>query len=58
MKIVELYSIVKQGHEIYKVMKELKNFGYLFPDKFMMGCIIPKLATTEYLDSFGYFSKI
>lgn len=39
-------------------MKELKNFGYLFPDKFMMGCIIPKLATTEYLDSFGYFSKI
>lgn len=25
------YSIVKQAHEIYKVMKELKSFGLFVP---------------------------
>jgi hypothetical protein len=29
--MIDDYSIVKQAHEIYKVMKELKNFGLFVP---------------------------
>jgi hypothetical protein len=36
-------SVVKQAHEVQTLVKELKIFGCVLPNKFVAGCIIAKL---------------
>lgn len=37
-------SIVEQPHEIHVLVKKLKNFSCVLPEKFEVGCIIAKLS--------------
>jgi hypothetical protein len=42
-KMVETHPVVEQAHEIQALCKELKQFPYVLPDKFVAGSIITKL---------------
>jgi hypothetical protein len=41
--MVDGRSIVEQTHEIQTLAKELENFGFVLPGKFVACCIIAKL---------------
>jgi hypothetical protein len=42
-KMVDNRSIVEPAHEIQALAKELEQFSYVLPDKFVAGGIIAKL---------------
>jgi hypothetical protein len=42
-KMVGNRSIRDQAHEVQRMARELELLNYVIPDKFMAGCIIPKL---------------
>ena len=42
-RMVDDRSIVQQAYKIQTLAKELKIFGCVLPDKFVVGCIIAKL---------------
>jgi hypothetical protein len=42
-KMVEDHSVVEQAHEVQSLAKELEQFPYVLPDKFVAGGIIAKL---------------
>ena len=52
-RMVEDRSVVEQAHDIQTLVKELKNFGCVLPEKFVAGCIIAKLpqAWTDFATS-------
>jgi transcription elongation factor GreA-like protein len=43
-RIVDNHSVVEQTHEIQALAKELEQFPCVFPDKFVIDCIIAKLS--------------
>jgi hypothetical protein len=52
-RMVDGCPVVEQAHKIQTLVKELKNFGCVLPDKFVADCIIAKLpqAWTDFATS-------
>jgi hypothetical protein len=42
--MVDNHLVVEQAHEIQVLAKELEQFPYVLPDKFVAGGIIAKLS--------------
>jgi hypothetical protein len=45
-RMVDDRSVVEQVHEVQTQAKELEMFGYVWPNKFVAGCMISKLPHT------------